>query len=233
MQGRNTDEQLLKRLDANPVDDYDRALLGGEKKKGQTSAKPTDKSTGGTPVPPPDQERLDRELGAAAVPEGDNPLLDIARQMRVVEGRMAGNDAGPATQAAQQDIISRLDKLLEQARKSCQSGPSQNNPPGVAQRQTPPQPGRQPSKNPSGKPEPNTKPITHPDKPHGPTEPKRISPKQMQSVMETLPGWGQLSPHEREQMLQLPPEDFLPKYQEMIEDYYRRLSQPPAEGAQP
>jgi hypothetical protein len=233
-QGRSTDEQLLKRLDANPVDDYDRALLGGEQKKepaggqkkGQTSAKPA-------PADKPDQERLQRELGAAAVPEDANPLLDIARQMRAVEGRMAGNDAGPATQAAQQQIISRLDKLLEQACKACQSSPSQCKSQGVSPRQPTRQPGQPPKKNGSGTPGPNCKPVTTPNAPQGKTEPKRVNKEQMRAVLETLPAWGELSPHQREQMLQLPPEDFLPKYQEMIEDYYRRLSEPPAEGAQP
>ena len=35
----------------------------------------------------------------------------------------------------------------------------------------------------------------------------------------------ELPQHEREQMLQIPPEEFLPKYELQIEEYFRRLSQ--------
>ncbi len=37
--------------------------------------------------------------------------------------------------------------------------------------------------------------------------------------------WGRLPPGESAQLLQLPPEEFLPKYEAEIEDYFRRLSE--------
>jgi hypothetical protein len=37
--------------------------------------------------------------------------------------------------------------------------------------------------------------------------------------------WGELPEHAREQMLQLPDEEFPPKYESLIEDYFRRLSE--------
>ena len=37
--------------------------------------------------------------------------------------------------------------------------------------------------------------------------------------------WGELPPHVREQMLQSPVEDFPPKYELMIEEYFRRLAE--------
>ena len=36
--------------------------------------------------------------------------------------------------------------------------------------------------------------------------------------------WGQLPEHDRQRLQQLPAEDFPPKYQSQIEQYYRRLS---------
>ncbi len=39
-----------------------------------------------------------------------------------------------------------------------------------------------------------------------------------------------LPQHDREQMLQLPPEEFPPKYELQIEDYFRRLAE---EGQEP
>ena len=37
--------------------------------------------------------------------------------------------------------------------------------------------------------------------------------------------WASLPPQSREALLQLPAEEFLPKYQELIEEYYRRLAE--------
>ncbi len=48
-----------------------------------------------------------------------------------------------------------------------------------------------------------------------------------------LPGWGYLSERQREQLQQMPPAEFLPKYKQMIEDYYRRLSRPSGEEDSP
>ena len=44
----------------------------------------------------------------------------------------------------------------------------------------------------------------------------------MRSLMNNL--WGELPAGAREQMQQTPMEDFIPKYQDLIEDYYRDLS---------
>ena len=45
----------------------------------------------------------------------------------------------------------------------------------------------------------------------------------MKNLMKDI--WGQLPPHAREQMLQSPPEQFLPKYELMLEQYYKRLAE--------
>ena len=44
----------------------------------------------------------------------------------------------------------------------------------------------------------------------------------MRTVLSGL--WGELPEHLRNQMLQRPDETFLPKYETLIEDYYRQLS---------
>ena len=48
----------------------------------------------------------------------------------------------------------------------------------------------------------------------------------MDRMRELIKGlWGELPAHQREQMLQLPIEEFLPKYELLIEKYFRRLSE--------
>ncbi|MFW5693153.1 MAG: hypothetical protein ACOCWL_02960, partial [Thermoguttaceae bacterium] len=48
-------------------------------------------------------------------------------------------------------------------------------------------------------------------------------PQQTLQAMERL--WNRLPERQREQLLQLAPEQFLPKYQSEIEQYFRRLSE--------
>jgi hypothetical protein len=183
---------------------------------------------------PIDHERLSRELGTAAVPEdaSADPLLEIVRQMRAAQDHILRHDAGPATQAAQRQIVSQIDKLLEQARKASRGSPSQTNPQSVSPRTTPP-PGTRPNPSGTGNTKAGKGPAAQANAPNERSKPRPITQKQLQQMLESLPDWGRLSARQREQMLQLPAEEFLPKYQEMIEDYYRRLSQPPDEGAPP
>ncbi len=227
-QGRNTDEQLLKKLDANAVDDYDHALFGPDKKKGQQPAKPADADK-------TDPRRLERELGEAAVSEDVDPLLGIAEQMRVVQGRMVSHDAGSDTQTMQKEIIAKIDRLLQQARKACQKSASQCNSQQTAPRQSTPQPS-QPPKQDGGKAKATNRPANVANDPTATKKLGRMNAEQIRSMLAKLPGWGELPARDRERMLDAPPEDFLPEYQEMIENYYRRLSQPSGDetpGAEP
>ena len=213
-QPRSLDDELLEDLRADPVDEFDRELFG-----------PADKQGGpGDPVGQEDEDlsgRLRRELGAAAVAEDDNPLLEVARQMREVEGRIAENDSGPATRELQEQIISDLELLIEQARKSCrqcQPGDSQS------QQAASRRPIGSPPKQGSGGKQPSDKPATASSRrPDGNGQTRRPDMEQMRELLKQL--WGELPPRERERMLQAPPEEFLPKYELLIEEYFRRLSE--------
>ena len=46
---------------------------------------------------------------------------------------------------------------------------------------------------------------------------------EMRTVLKQL--WGELPQRQREQMLEPPVEEFLPKYEQQIEEYFRRLSE--------
>lgn len=45
--------------------------------------------------------------------------------------------------------------------------------------------------------------------------------------------WGMLPERQRQQMLELPVEEFLPKYELLIEDYFRRLAEEPGQKPAP
>ena len=105
----STDDQLRDSLNSKTDDDYDRALLGDP-------AKPDDKGR----VDEEMQKKLQKELGAAAQKEGkaENPLLQVAKEMREVQQRIGRRDSGQDTQHVQRQIVADLAKLIEQAKKS-------------------------------------------------------------------------------------------------------------------
>jgi hypothetical protein len=168
-----------------------------------------------------DEEQLKRELGAAAEKESDNPLEEIARQMREAQQHIARSDAGPGTQQLQRQIVDNLDRLIRQARKcsgQCRPGESQ------------PQPSVRSSSpgTPSGKPgtpnNPNNKPPANSSsRPRASAAARKPDVAAMRAIMKRL--WGMLPEREREQMLQSPVEEFPPDYELQIEDYFRRLSE--------
>ena len=180
-------------------------------------------------LPAADAEKLapdlQRELGRAAVSEDDNPLLAIVQEMRAVQGRLGHKDAGPDTQIAQQEIVDRIDQLLKKAQAMCRGGASPSNP----QANNRPQPGQPKATNQPGKINPKPTPIKNDakDKPATRGQPEK-QPRQPPDLQHSA-GWGVLPERERARVLQIPSDQFLPKYEQMIEDYYRRLSRQPGE----
>ncbi len=222
---RSLDDELLENLGSDPLDDVDHELFGP---RSDDSSKPQKKADGekagdGESQPALDRPSLDRELGDAAVSEQDNPLLEIARDMRMVENRIREGEADQLTQGMQKQIISNLDALIKQARKSakpCNKGDSQS------QQTAARRPVGQPQQPKSGSPgqRPNDRPATtSTQRRQGTGDQQQVSAEELEAIMKQL--WGELPQRQREQMLQSPPEQFLPKYRRLIEEYFRRLSE--------
>jgi hypothetical protein len=209
-EGRSLDSELLKNLKTQSKSDIEREAFGaGEKEKKDNLQNRA--GQGGADL----NEQLQRELGAAAEKEDDNPLLNIARNMFQVRQRMTQSDAGPATLNLQKQIVADLDLLIEQARKSagqCSSSSSNSQQPPAS----PPKTGASVSQKPGNKPATSSSPRPPDNQRHKPDM------EEMHSMMNNL--WGELPAHVREQMLQSPVEEFIPKYEQLIEDYFRDLS---------
>jgi len=209
---RSIDDELLDDLRSDPIDEYDRELFG-----------PADRPTPGEEPPNADrQEQLLRQLGEAAVAEDENPLLTIARRMHSVEGNLDRHQCGPSTQTEQEQIVADLDALIEQARKACKKGVSSGQPSQQVSSRAPI--GRPQPKAGTGNGKPGQQPATNSNRrPRGNGTAQKVDMGQMRRLIKRL--WGELPEHQREQMLQLPVEQFLPKYELLIEEYFRRLSQ--------
>lgn len=207
------DEQLLDSLGPDALDKINRPPVPpGQKPGGDEPGKPDAVL----------EKQLQRELGAAATSgNDDDPLLLLARRMREIEARIAQADCGPDTQQVQKQVLADLDALIRQARCSGGACPSSGQAkPGGTQ----PRDGGKPSGQKPGGGKPNGggagKPASGGSQAKQPG-PKRPDMVQMRVLLKEL--WGELPARQREQMLQLPVDEFLPEYEGMIEDYFERL----------
>ncbi len=215
-QTRSLDEQLLDGLGGDPLDPaVERELFsppnGPNQRRGPLFPEATE-----DPL-----ERLRRELSAAAQSEEANPLLDIARRMRTVQGLVEKTESGTQTQEIQASIVATLEEMIVQTKKKCgQCKPSDKPPQKVS------------SSKPSSKPsESSSKPGNKPPrgaKATGTAAARRPDMGQMQSLVKKI--WGELPDTTRQQMLEPLVEEFLPKYELLIEEYCRRLAEEPREG---
>ena len=212
------DDQLRESLGIDSLDELDRELFAPD--KGRREGRDTSGEQPGIPGGDPDgwKRELLRELGDAGVSEEENPLLDIARQMRQAEGLIAENESGDPTQAVQRQIVARLEELIKKAR-SCSKpcSPSQCSP-KVAARQKVGQPKKKSGK---GRGKPTQKRATNPNTLPGKADATALTKDQMRELIKSV--WGELPETEREQMLERAGDAFLPKYQLLIELYFRRL----------
>jgi hypothetical protein len=183
-------------LDQQLLDGLDRELLQGLPGGAKTPAAPSDKSA----------------PGASNQVPSDNPLAKIAERMRQAENRLAQRDTSPETQAVQKQILAELAQLLEQARQQQASG---QNKPGKSGG------GDRPSGAGSGNPSPapprdSTNRIEQGTK-------EAVETTDVKDLMRRI--WGHLPDKLREEMQQSLREQFLPKYERLIEEYYKRLAE--------
>lgn len=138
------------------------------------------------------------------------PLSDVIKQMRDVEKRLGETDTGEETRKKQQQIVQRLETLIEQMRSA--SAQSQ----GKQRRQLAVKPGQQPGQDQQGE-NPGTMsggaPNTRPAKPTN----KRV-------LAGGKDEWGHLPPELRQEMENVFREEFLPSREELIRRYYDSMA---------
>ena len=158
---------------------------------------------------------------AAAGDATDNPLADLGRQMREVESRIAQTRSDEETQKLQERIASDLQKLikeLQRRKKSSSSSSSSNKNQQTAEREKVDQPesagaGQQAASDSPAKESTDLLKDRQSEKPET---------AQMDEALKDI--WGQLPPHLRQQMEQYAKEELLPKYELLIEEYFRALA---------
>lgn len=208
-------EPVPKSLDDQLLDDLSTDLAPAAKPVGKPTAKDAKAKD-----PALDRQLLDQlegedvELG----PQPD-PLTRISKQMRNVETLIGRRDTSTKTQEMQKQIVSELDLLLEQTKKQCQGGQCNKPPSPSSQASTSPPKGQQaPSSEPMNKPAKESS-----DELRKPGENKAAEDAAMDQLVKEV--WGHLPEKVRNQMQNVGVEQFLPKYEKLIEAYYKRLAE--------
>ena len=206
-----TDEMLLDSLDNALLKDLDI---------------PTRPDAASSPAPKPadadsdlDQQLLEQlgageDLGQAS----PDPLVTIGRRMRLAESLISRQVTSQKTQRVQQQVIEDLERLIEEMKKQCQGGQGDSKPaaksgakpggkgrPGNGQNAGAGQPAKESAERPDGK----------------------ASDREELAGLERMlkQVWGHLPAKIRDQMQSGAIEEFLPKYERLIEEYYSRLAE--------
>jgi hypothetical protein len=211
--GSSLDDELLKGLDNELLDDVGGLKPNKPKPSADKPAKPGEPKL--DPVPGED-------IGQPG--EDEDPLIRIGRNMRAAGALIEERQSAAKTIEKQQQIVADLAKLIEeiekqQQQKKSSSSQSQNQQ-QTAQRDQVNQPQTGPSKPSQGD---SNKPAKDSSDKLRNDANQRATLEQHKGMMKDL--WGQLPAKDREQMLQTSPEQFLPKYELLIEKYYKRLAE--------
>jgi hypothetical protein len=167
-----------------------------------------------------DAARLGERFATGSVPAG--AISAAVREMTAAGTLLDGRQTGHPTQEAQQNAIGQLDAMLK-AMKTSKS---------TASTGSKSQPSTSPSMNGAARPKPDssqdqtaaTRPGTSASRqPAGDGKGRKAAREETRATMKRL--WGSLPDRARQQMLQVPVEEFPPKYEEQIEQYFRRLAE--------
>lgn len=202
-------------------------LLGITKPK-PAQPKPADPQPGETKLLDPARTELDRKLASDAVAED---FVQAVALMRETSDRLtSAGDAGLETQRLQQEVLKHLDKLIDEAKKNQKSKQKQQQ---QQQQQDQDQQQNQEQQQSSQKQKPQQGQQESSATAQGGNVPKQNAQTKAPPAGASA-AWGDLPPHVREALLQGFSDKFSATYEQMTQEYYKRLAeQKPAGVAAP
>lgn len=214
------DDDLLRDLPVapkkkTPAKDASAAPKSGEAKSDATSP-PQPKSALDAQLL--DQLNEGEDLGSA---EDKDPIRRIGRHMKQVEQLIQKRDTSAGTQDMQKQIAADLESLIQQMQKS-QGGKSKSSGKPGSNQQNADQSGAAAASKPT--PRPASDSTQRLDKNNASTDETARLRRMVKEV------WGHLPVRIREQMQNVSEEQFLPQYEKLIEEYYRRLAEQGTSG---
>jgi len=164
---------------------------------------------------PKDASAADTILPGEDIDLGDSkdPFARIATKMQRSQQALSAGNSREETQDLQKEIVTDLDALLKSLEKKCAGGNCKK-------------PGNSSSSSSGAK--PSSKPANDSTARVG--KPGDASSEESDAADVLREVWGHLPPKVREAMQNASLEEFLPKYDRLIEEFYRRLAEQPARG---
>jgi hypothetical protein len=218
---RRAADDAPKKPNSSPLDDALLKDLDNELLEGAGDLKGGDKSRPAAPLPekpPAGSEAEGEDIGAPGHEE--DPLVRISEAMRSAENLIPKQAKRTSAEQVQRRIVQDLAALIEQAEKQHAqqaSSSKQSKSQKTAKRQMV----QQPKSGRSGK--DSNKPAKDSTDRLSKADAAQPDPQLRRDLLKDM--WGHLPAHAREQMLQNAPEQFLPRYELMIERYYKRLAE--------
>jgi hypothetical protein len=177
------------------------------------------------PQPEPEPAKEDKKLGErlirkAVTDANEDVMATIIRLMDTAARKLELEfDAGEETQAVQQQIMDRLDDAIKVAANQRRPMAGQPRPTEGDRRKRPPRDEQADRESGTASAEDASQPAAETD------AAGRRTTESDYSEFEARRAWGHLPPREREEVLQGIGEEFLERYREWIERYYRALQE--------
>lgn len=163
------------------------------------------------------EEGEDVSLGGR--PTAENPIARLNERMREVQRRIARAQADEKTQRLEREISDELAKLIEQVeRQARKSGQASGSASGSSRSQA-----KQPGQGAKPAEQPSDNPARESSDQMRKQKTAKVDNAEYQDLLKDV--WGRLPPHLRQQMEQSANEEFLPKYETEISEYFRALNQ--------
>ena len=160
-------------------------------------------------------EGLDGEdVSLSSNPAEENPLVRLNQRMKQVERRIADARGDEKTQRLQHEISDELSKLITALDRQCRQCKKQGSSSSRSQASQP-KAGTKPAQQASDRPAQDSSDRMDEK------ETAKVDRAKMQEMLKDV--WGHLPAHLRQQMEQSANEEFLPKYELEIAEYYRSL----------
>lgn len=146
------------------------------------------------------------------------PLVRVRQGMQMVELLLAEDRAVAEARDVQGQVVRELDALIAELEKQCRGGsgqPSNESPPSERSQADAPRQSATPGRGQTAARDSTSR--------LGSAAAQPVEPATLDDLIKDL--WGHLPARSREQLLQSFSDEFLPKYQLEIEQYYRRLAE--------
>lgn len=197
------DQKLLDELESDLLQDLPKAK------------KPQDKNDSEKSSPLDQKLKDDLQAGEDLGSEPENPLAKIGQQMRAAQERIAQKDTSEKTQATQGEVVKELEKLIDQAKKQGGSGNKSASGKGTGKA------GAGNGQAQPGNPQESTDRVGKP-------KTEAAEKTEVKDLLRRI--WGHLPEKQRDEMQNAFSDQFLPKYEKLIEEYFQRLAEERSAG---